>query len=37
VKDEVVSMEYFITQEQLADILTKALKLDTFCKLVDIE
>lgn len=33
VKEEIVSMEYCSTQEQLSDIITKALKLDTFCKL----
>ena len=33
VKEEVVCMEYCNTKEQLADIMTKALKLDTFCKL----
>jgi hypothetical protein len=32
-KDGVVELKYCKTQEQLADIMTKALKLESFCKL----
>jgi hypothetical protein len=32
-KDGVVELKYCSTQEQLADIMSKAVKLDTFCKL----
>jgi hypothetical protein len=32
-KEGVVELKHCSTQEQLADIMTKALKLETFCKL----
>jgi hypothetical protein len=32
-KEGVVELKHCSTHEQLADIMTKALKLDTFCKL----
>jgi hypothetical protein len=32
-KDGVIELKYCKTQDQLADIMTKALKLESFCKL----
>jgi hypothetical protein len=32
VKDEVIMLEYCKTQDQVADLMTKPLKLESFCK-----
>jgi hypothetical protein len=33
-KEGVIELKHCSTHEQLADIMTKALKLDTFCRLI---
>lgn len=36
VKENVIDMAYYGTQDQIADILTKPLKLDTFVKMTSL-